>query len=77
VGDNLSVGEVRVRTTFNPPANETVDQIKQKSAELINIVDELLGEAGAPNPEAKRLQAIAMTAIEEAAMWAVKAATAK
>jgi hypothetical protein len=54
-----------------------VDQIKQKSAELINIVDELFGEAGAPNPEAKRLQAIAMTAIEEAAMWAVKAATAK
>jgi len=68
---------VRVRTTFNPFANETVDQIKQKSAELINIVDELFGEVGAPNPEAQRIQAVAMTAIEEAAMWAVKAATAK
>jgi hypothetical protein len=37
----------RVRTTFDPSANKTVDQIKQKSAELINIVDELFGEAGA------------------------------
>jgi hypothetical protein len=35
------VPEARVRTTFNPSANETVDQIKQKSAELINLCEEL------------------------------------
>lgn len=31
-------GEAVVRTEFNPSANSTVDQIKQKSAELINLI---------------------------------------
>jgi hypothetical protein len=65
----MSVGEMRVRTTFNPSANSVVDQIKQKSAELIDICETLK----AKDP---RLAAIAQTAYEEAAMWAVKAATA-
>ena len=75
--DNLTVGEARVRTTFNPSANETVDQIKQKSAEIINLVHSEFGEKGAPNTEANRLREKAMDRFEEAAMWAVKAATAK
>ena len=65
----MTVGEARVRTTFNPSANEIVDQLKQKSAELINMCEDLK----AKDP---RLASIAQTSFEEAAMWAVKAATA-
>lgn len=65
----LTIGEQRVRTKFNPSADSTVDQIKQKTAELINLCEELKGKDA-------RLASVAQTAYEEAAMWAVKAATA-
>lgn len=64
-----TLGELRVRTNFNPSASSEVDLIKQKTAELIDLVDKLR------LPD-QRLKAIAMTTYEEAAMWAVKAATA-
>lgn len=64
-----TVGEQRVRTTFNPTQDDTVSQIKQKSAELINLCEKLKSKDG-------RLASLAQTAYEEAAMWAVKAATA-
>ncbi len=64
-----TIGEQRVRTEFNPASSGVVDQIKQKSAELINLCEELKAKDG-------RLASIAQTAYEEAAMWAVKAATA-
>jgi hypothetical protein len=64
-----TVGEQRVRVKFNPSASEVVDVIKQHSAEMINICEELK----AKDP---RLAALAQTAYEEGAMWAVKAATA-
>jgi len=64
-----TIGELRVRTAFNPSADSVVDQIKQKTAELINLCETLK----AKDP---RLAATAQTAFEEAAMWAVKAATA-
>lgn len=65
----LTIGEKRVRTEFNPSENGVVDQIKQKTAELINLCENLKSK----DP---RLAATAQTAYEEAAMWAVKAATA-
>lgn len=34
----LTLGEFRVRTTFNPDNNGTVDLIKQSAAELINLM---------------------------------------
>lgn len=64
-----TVGELRVRTAFNPSGNGDVDVIKQRTAELINLCDYL-------KPKDARLAALAQTAYEEAAMWAVKAATA-
>jgi hypothetical protein len=64
-----TVGELRVRTKFNPAQSDTVSQIKQKTAELINLCEELKAKDG-------RLASIAQTSYEEAAMWAVKAATA-
>lgn len=68
-----TTGELRVRTKFNPTADGKIDQIKQKTAELINLVEGLTTETG-PS-ERNRLIAIAMTSYEEAAMWAVKAIT--
>lgn len=64
-----TIGELRVRTEFNPSASSDVDLIKQKSAELINLVENL-------QTADRRLVSLAQTTYEEAAMWAVKAATA-
>lgn len=69
-----TLGEARVRTDFNVSGSSVVDEIKQKSAELINLVNSLPVESG-PS-EKSRLIALASTTYEEAAMWAVKAATA-
>ena len=40
----MSLGEDRVRIKFNPNANTLVNQIKQKTAELIDLCDEQLKE---------------------------------
>lgn len=64
----MSIGEDRVRTKFNPSSDNDVDLIKHKTAELIDICERIKDKDG-------RLAALAMTAYEEAAMWAVKLAT--
>lgn len=64
-----TLGEKRVRTNFNASGSGVVDEIKQKSAELINLCEGLKDKDG-------RLASLAQTSYEEAAMWAVKAATA-
>jgi hypothetical protein len=61
-------GERIVRTSFNVTGSDAVSAIKQKSAELINLVAALKTDP--------RLSALAVTHYETAAMWAVKAATA-
>jgi len=64
-----TIGEARVRTSFNVSGDSVVDQIKRKSAELIDLCEGLKAKDG-------RLASLAQTTYEEAAMWAVKAATA-
>jgi hypothetical protein len=64
-----TIGEQRVRVSFNPSESGVVYDIKQKVAELINLCEEL-------KEKDARLASIAQTAFEEAGMWAVKAATA-
>lgn len=72
----LTLGENRVRIDFNLASIGSVNVIKQKSAMLINICDEMKPKEGEKvEPEKLRLIALAQTAFEEAAMWAVKAAT--
>lgn len=66
--DFMSIGEDRVRIKFNPSADSKVDQIKNKTAELIDLCETL-------KPLDARLVALAQTHYEDAAMWAVKAAT--
>jgi len=65
----LSYGERIVRTSFNVTGSDVVNSIKQKTAELINLIT----NSESPDP---RLTALAVTHFETAAMWAVKAATA-
>ncbi|WBT37114.1 Acb2/Tad1 domain-containing protein [Hyphomicrobium sp. DMF-1] len=76
MGPSETLGEQRVRISFNPANAERggevadrVREIKVKSAELIDLCEAL-------KPEDPRLASLAQTAYEEAAMWAVKAATA-
>ena len=78
--EELTLGEQRVRTTFNPSSEDIVQKIKDKTASLINIVAEVKyeDEKGTQKAgERARLVALALTAYEEAAMWGVKAATLK
>lgn len=74
----MTLGEYRVGITFNPGGNKMVDEIKRAAASLIDLIE------GIPVPddaakltlsEVGRLKALAMTQVEQAAMWAVKAAT--
>ena len=65
----MSVGTERVRTGFNPSEDQVVGKIKKATADLIDLCEDL-------KPKDGRLAALAQTAYEEAAMWAVKAATA-
>ena len=67
-----TTGELRVRTSFNVAEGQTrndIDTIKNTSAEMINLCESM-------KDKDPRLAALAMTAFEEAAMWAVKLATA-
>lgn len=72
----MTKGEYRVGVTFNPSLNGTVSQIKMAAAGLIDMIEEIEAHPdGQPFPEVMRLKSLAQTAVEEAAMWAVKAAT--
>lgn len=64
-------GEYRVGITFNPSNNPAVDRIKAQAAAMIDELHPLVKEGGA----VARCASIAMTEIESAAMWAVKAIT--
>lgn len=63
-----SMGATRVREDFNPSKDDLVTKIKRYTADLIDLCEDL-------KPLDPRLAALAQTAYEEAAMWAVKAAT--
>ena len=70
-----SLGAARVRESFNPSKDSMVDKIKRHTANLIDLCDE--GRNKGSDSEEGRLWSLAMTAYEEAAMWATKAATAE
>lgn len=72
----MTEGEYRVGISFKPGGNPAVDAIKAKAAELIDMMVETQSVAKATEtPEAARCAALAMTAFEDGAMWAVKAVT--
>jgi hypothetical protein len=81
-----TLGERRIRTDFNVSGNDLVAIIKKQSAELIDLLqaqrvalrtgDNHSIEEQLKADDKNRLISMAQTSIEEAAMWAVKAATA-
>ena len=72
-----STGAFRVRESFNPSADSLVDKIKRHTADLIDLCEDMKQDdtGSITVNEQRRLVALAQTAYEEAAMWAVKAAT--
>jgi hypothetical protein len=79
----MTEGEYRVGINFNPSGDDVVGQIKRAAADLIDLIRDLpLPElsddddfANSRLGEVMRLKSLAMNAIEEGAMWGVKAAT--
>lgn len=67
-----TLGEERVRVDFNPGGNLEVQEIKRRTADLINYTESVCKFGTAKK---RRLCNLAMTAFEEGAMWAVKMAT--
>jgi hypothetical protein len=63
-------GEKLVRIDFNPSGDKLVQDIKQFSADIIDMVE-------SNKHMDPRLAALAITSYECAAMWAVKMATTK
>lgn len=74
----MTKGEYRVGITFNPQNLDAVWLIKKAAADLIDLIqsiEEHPAQLDMRFSEIVRLKALAQTAIEEGAMWAVKAAT--
>lgn len=63
----MTEGEYLVGKNFNPGGLVSVEEIKQKAADLIDCI----GKHGVD----LRTRALAITNIEQGAMWGVKSAT--
>ena len=72
----LSFGEKAVGLTFNPSGDALVNQIKLNFAAAIDQMNDLRNDP-TTSPEKKRLCSVAITELQGAQMWAVKAATWK
>jgi hypothetical protein len=82
-GRPLTLGERRVRISFNPNQAAHVGELKTMAAAFIDYCTQLRAIARDPSRvlgaddvgELNRLVALAQSTAEDAAMWAVKAAT--
>ncbi len=70
-----TTGGYRVGVDFNPSGSGFVQHIKSAAADLIDLIEGIPCPTPVSTNEIARLKALAMTAIEQGAMWAVKAAT--
>jgi len=72
----LSFGQKAVGLSFNPSGNSEVNNIKTSIAETIDYVNNLRNTAKSENNSEKiRMYSIAITELQSAQMWAVKAST--
>jgi hypothetical protein len=74
----MTKGEYLVGIDFNPSKDNTVAKIKRAAADLIDLVEAIKvpdDPAKLQPSEVGRLKALAITSIENGAMWGVKAAT--
>lgn len=68
----LTLGQRRVKAEFNPAKDGVVDQIKNKSAELIDLIEKMKNASPAASGEKHRIMALAQTKVETGCMYAVK-----
>ncbi len=72
----LTFGEKAVGLTFNPGGHEDVNNIKASCAAAIDVLEQLRNKAKAENNGEKiRMYSVAITDLQTAQMWGVKAAT--
>ena len=74
-GQQLTFGQKAVGLTFNPSGDDAVAQCKQGFANEIDRMNDLRSKS--ESPEQKRLASVAITELQTAQMWAVKALTWK
>jgi hypothetical protein len=72
---NMTYGEKAVGLAFNPSADNAVDVAKRTCAALIDQMNNL--RTTSHDAEVKRMASVAITEIQTAQMWAVKAITWK
>lgn len=71
-----TLGQIRVRTDFNVTKADNISLVKQQTANLIDMLEDLRKDNRAMiDQEKQRLISIAQSKYEEAAMFAVKALT--
>lgn len=76
--EQLTYGQKAVGIKFNPGELKDVNVIKQKCAELIDMMDDLRKSQNTlknGSSEGQRLCSIAITEMQTAQMWLVKAIT--
>jgi hypothetical protein len=64
----MTLGEERLKFNAGHSADSIVDEIRRKSAELIDMCETLKSKDA-------RLASLAQTSYEQACMWAIKCAT--
>lgn len=74
--ESRSFGEILVGIDFNPSNDDLVHQIKQKYAEIINMLENARATAS-EHSQYQRYISVAITEAQTAQMWAVKAVTAR
>lgn len=72
-GQTLTFGQKAVGASFNPSQNPEVDATKEAFAKEIDRLNDL--REVCEDPDKKRLCSVAITEIQTAQMWAVKAIT--
>ena len=83
MNENLTAGDVQIPpltfgqkacgVTFNPSRSVDVDDVKEKCANLVDYLNNLRSES--IQGEKKRMLSLAITDMQTAQMWAVKAIT--
>ena len=69
-----TLGDSRVKIDFNTTKDTLVDEIKKKSAELIDLCETMRDfNIDMSSQEKMRVISLAQTGYEDACMWAVKA----
>lgn len=73
--EELTFGQKAVGLNFNPSGDDSVGQVKQNFADIIDKLNNLRNST--ESGEVKRMCSVAITECQTAQMWAVKAITWK